>query len=142
MGEIIDNAVEETTEDRAGKALERRLWYWMSASVALVALVSVPFFAWRVTAGLLLGGMLSLFNHHWLSASLAAMYGTGTGKLRGGGSRYFLRYLVVAGVVVAAVQLNLVSLPATLVGLCSFAAALMLEAARQFYLIIVHREET
>ena len=140
MGEIVDNAAEETAEDRAGKALERRLWRGMCASVALVALLSVPFFAWRVTAGLLLGGMLSLFNHHWLSASLAAMYGTGVSKSRGG-SRYFLRYLVVAGVVVAAVSLNTVSLPATLVGLCSFAAALMLEAARQFYLIIVHREE-
>ena len=32
--------------------------------------------------------------------------------------------------------------PAAIAGLCSFVAALFVEAGRQFYIAIVHREET
>jgi len=42
--------------------------------------------------------------------------------------------------VIASYKLNAVSLPATIVGLCSFVVALFAEAFRQVYLTIVHRE--
>ena len=56
--------------------------------------------------------------------------------------RYVLRYLVVFAIVLAAYALNLISLPATLLALCSFVAALFVEAFRQMYFIAIHREET
>ena len=56
-------------------------------------------------------------------------------------AQYILRYLVIAAVVVVAYKLNIVSLAATIAGLCSFVVALFVEAFREFYFAIIHREE-
>ncbi|MDQ3586161.1 MAG: ATP synthase subunit I [Pyrinomonadaceae bacterium] len=139
------NAGSGRLEDSAdGEALERRLFRGMWVSIVLAALVSVPLFPWRVTTGLLLGGVLSLFNHHWLRTALAAAFGRAAagGRPRIRAARYVLRYFVVAAVVWAAYALDLVSLPATIVGLCAFVPALLIEALTQFYFAIVYREDT
>ena len=99
-------------------AMERRIFRGMCVTVALSVLLSAPLAPWRVTTGLLLGGLLSLFNHHWLRTSVAALFGaTQAGarpKLRV--ARYILRYVVVAAIVYAAHRLDAVSLVATLAG--------------------------
>jgi hypothetical protein len=46
----------------------------------------------------------------------------------------------VGTVVFIAYQLNIVSLSATLLGLCSFVVALFVEAFREFYFAIIRRE--
>ena len=124
------------------RGLQARIFRVMAASVVLAASVSELLAPWRVTTGLLLGGSLSLLNYRWLSTSIAALIKAGAaGKsARAKGSRYILRYFVIAAIVIAAYKLNVVSLPATIVGLCSFVAALFAEAFRQFYFTIVHRE--
>jgi hypothetical protein len=93
---------------------------------------------------LLLGGVLSLLNHHWLRSSLAAVFSTAESgrRVKIGAARYVLRYFVIATVVAAAYTLNLVSIVATLAGLCSFVPAAMMEAFMQIYFAIVNREET
>jgi hypothetical protein len=48
---------------------------------------------------------------------------------------------VIAAAVVVAYQWDLVSLPATIAGLCSFVVALFVEALREFYSAIIQREE-
>ena len=126
------------------EALERRLTRSMCVAVALAVAASAPFAPWRVTTELALGGVLSLVNHRWLRSSIAAAFG---GDLRGKRprlkvARYVLRYFVVGFVVFAAARLDLISVPAAIAGLCSFVVALFVEAARQFYTSIVHREET
>ena len=57
-------------------------------------------------------------------------------------ARYVLRYAVVAAVIVAAVKLNVVSLVATLAGMCAVAAALLAEGFRQLYFAVMRREES
>lgn len=125
-------------------AMERRIFRLMCVAVALAVAVSAPVAPWRVTAGLLLGGALSLLNHHWLRTSVAAVFGAtppgGRPKLKA--ARYFLRYFVVAAAVAAAYNLNLVSLAATFAGLCSFVPAALAEGFRQLYFAIARREET
>lgn len=129
--------------DADDEALERRLTRGMCAVVALAVLVSAPLAPWRVTAGLALGGALSLVNHGWLRSSIAAAFGGDLGgrrpRLRV--ARYVLRYFVVGLTVFAAAYLDLINVPAALAGLCSFVAALFVEAGRQFYIAIVHRED-
>jgi hypothetical protein len=143
MKEITDN-VSGSSLTTADDALETRLFRVMAIAVFAAAVLSLWFFPWRVTTGLVLGGSLSLLNYHWMRTSIVAFIharaagGNGDGK----GSRYIFRYFVIAGTVVAAYALNLVSLPATIVGLCSFVIALFVEAFRQFFFIIVHREGT
>jgi hypothetical protein len=116
----------------------------MALAVALAVIVSVPFAPVRFTAGLLLGGLLSLLNHYWLTSSTAAAFSVvahgARPKLKL--AQYVLRYLFVAAVVYFAYRLDLVSLGATIAGLCSFVPALFIEALREFYFAVVHREET
>jgi hypothetical protein len=93
---------------------------------------------------LLLGGALSYLNHHWLRTSLRAVFGRAAeaGKRpRLNAARYVLRYVLIALVVASAYALDLASIAATLVGLCSFVAAVMVEAFVQLYFAIRYREE-
>lgn len=124
-------------------ALEARLLRVMLLAVLLATVISPVFAPWRVTAGLLLGGLLSLWNYHWMRSSIAAAFNLqATGKrpkLRVW--RYVLRYLAIGATVFGAYKLNIASLPAMLVGLCSFVVALFAEASRQIYLILIHTEE-
>jgi ATP synthase I chain len=126
------------------EALERRLTRSMCVAVAVAVCVCAALAPWRVTTGLALGGVLSLVNHHWLRSSIAAAFGgdLSAQRPRLKVARYVLRYFVVGLVVFAAARLDLISVAAALAGLCSFVVALFVEAARQFYIAIVHREET
>lgn len=145
MSEIVDSVGGGGVQGAADPvAMERRLAWGMRASVALAVAISLPLAPWRVTAGLALGGVLSLLNHHWLRSSLAAMFSTaGSGRrVKFKAARYVLRYFVIATVVAAAYSFNLVSIVATLAGLCSFVPAAMAEAFMQIYFAIVNREET
>lgn len=141
---IVNSAGHRSFADEEPAALERRLFRSMCAAVVLAVLASAPFAPWRVTTGLLLGGVLSLFNHHWMRSSIMAAFSVGvTGKRpRIRMARYVLRYVVIGAIVFVAYKLNLVSVAATLVGMCSFVVAIFVEAFMQIYFSIVYREET
>ena len=115
--------------------LEARIFRVMAASVALAASVSALLAPWRITTGLLLGGLLSLLNYRWMRTSIVALLEARVaGKSAGAKvSRYILRYFVIAAIIILAYKLNVVSLPATIIGLCSFVVALFAEAFRQIY---------
>jgi hypothetical protein len=126
------------------RAAERRIF--RGTFVAAAAAVAVSAFAapWRVTAGLALGGALALFNQHWLRTSVEAVFAGASAARppRVRAARYFLRYFVVAAVAAAAYVAGLVSLTATLAGMCAVVAGLLAEGFRQLYFAIVRREET
>jgi hypothetical protein len=115
----------------------------MAATAALAGLVSGFVAPWRVTSGLLAGGLLALFSHSWLKNSAAALIrlsatgGTPQWRL----AQFLLRYVVIAAVIFAARALDLISLTAVFIGLSSFVVALFVEALREFYFAITEREE-
>ncbi len=116
----------------------------MVATTALAVLVSAFLAPWRVSTGLLAGGLLALFSHSWLKNSAAAairLSATG-GTPQWRIAQFVLRYVVIAAVIFAAYTLDLISLPAVFAGLSSFVVALMVEALREFYFAIIQREET
>ncbi|HEV7842594.1 MAG TPA: ATP synthase subunit I, partial [Pyrinomonadaceae bacterium] len=146
MGETLNSAGTDafSDSDREGESLERRLLRGMIVSVVLAVLVSLIVAPWRVTTGLMLGGVLAFFNHHWLRTSLRAVFGGAAQAGRRpklGAARYILRYFIIAAVVASAYMLDLVSIAATLAGMCAFAAAVMIEALTQLYFAIRYREE-
>jgi hypothetical protein len=144
MSEIVNSAGSGAFADHDGAALERRLLRGMCVSLMLAVTISLPLAPWRVTTGLVLGGILSFFNHHWLRTSLKAVFGNaalGGQRPRLNAARYVLRYFIIGLVIASAYALNLVSIAATLAGLCAFAAAIMIEALTQLYFAIVYREE-
>ena len=125
------------------RGIDGRIFRSMAIATALVVVLSVLFASWRITTGLLLGGVLSLLNYHWLSGSTAAAF-----SVLAHGARpqlklaqYVLRYAVIGTTVFVAYKLNTVSLAATLVGLSSFVVAMFVEALREFYFAFIHREE-
>jgi len=146
MGESADSARPRTPGDAGEdpRAAERRIFRDTCIAAIAAAAVSAFVAPWRVTAGLLLGGALAVFNHYWLRASVASVFGDAPpgARPRLGAARYVLRYLVIAAVVFAAVRLGVASLVATLAGMCTAVAALLAEGLRQLYTALVRREET
>lgn len=141
MNEIVNSVPGELTRP---DDVEARIFRAMIVVVAVAVIVSAIVAPWRVTTGLLVGGVLSLLNHRWLSGSVAALLDMQkpgvTARLKLW--KHGLRYFVIAVTVFAGYQLNLISLAATIAGLCSFVPALFVEAGRQFYFAIIRREES
>ena len=148
MSEIANSVSGEGFAGEPDGALQHRIFRFMVAIVALAVIAGAMLAPWRVTAGLALGGALSILNYHWLRFSIAAVLNI---EALGNANekpprlklwRYVFRYFVVGAMVFAAYGLGIVSLPATLVGLSAFVPALFVEAFRQFYFSIIHREGT
>ena len=143
MNEISNNAPERTSPATRDGGIDARIFRTMGLAAIFAVIASLPFAPWRITTGLLLGGLLALLNHRWLSNSTAAAFNVAVEgarpKLKV--AQYILRYFVIAAVVFIAYKLNVVSLTATIIGLCSFVVALFAEACREFYFAIIHREE-
>ncbi len=147
MSEGADSARPGVPGDAAGEAPReavRRIFrdtFWAALAAVAVSAFLAP---WPVTLGLALGGALALFNLHWLRSSVEAVFegATAARPPRMRAARYVLRYAVVAGLVFFAHQSGLVSLVATLAGMCAVVAGLLAEGFRQFYFAIVRREET
>lgn len=123
--------------------LNSRVFRVMAATTIIAAGVCVFIAPWRVSLGVLVGGLLALFSHNWLKNSAAAAI-----RLSANGgvpdfriAQFILRYVVIAAVIFSAHTLDLISLPAVLAGMSSFVVALMVEALREFYFAIKHREE-
>ena len=115
----------------------------MLIATGLAVLVSAVIGPWRVTTGLLVGGLLALFSHRWLKNSAAAaielsVHG-GRPQLRI--AQFLLRYVVIGALVFSLYQLDVLSLTATLAGMSTFVVAIFVEALREFYFAIIQREE-
>jgi hypothetical protein len=123
--------------------LDSRVFRTMAVATALAVTISAFIAPWRVTAGLLVGGLLALFSHRWLknSAAAAIQLSTAGGRPQLRLAQFVLRYVVIAAVIFAAYTLDLVSLPAVLAGMATFVVAMFVEAAREFYFAIIEREE-
>ena len=123
--------------------LESRVFRTMAIASALSVSVAAFIAPWRVTTGLLLGGVLALFSHRWLknSAAAAIQLSAAGGRPQWRIAQFVLRYVVVAAAVFGAYTLDLVSLPWVLVGMSSFVVAMFVEAFREFYFAIIKREE-
>lgn len=129
--------------DSATNALHLRIFRTMAIATGLSVAVSAAIGPWRVTTGLLAGGLLALFSHRWLknSAAVAIELSIGGAAPRLRLAQFMLRYLVVGALVFSLHELDLLSLTAVLAGLSSFVVAIFVEALREFYFAIIQREE-
>ena len=129
--------------DAASNDINLRIFRTMVVTTALAVAVSAVIGPWRVTTGLLVGGLLALFSHRWLKNSAAAALelsiGGATPRLRL--AQFLLRYLVIGALVFSLYQLDVLSLTATLAGMSTFVVAIFVEALREFYFAIIQREE-
>ena len=142
MNEISNNGTERMPN--LPDELETRIFRSMIYAVSLAVIIATFLAPWRVTTGLILGGLLSLLNYRWLHGTVAAVLDVQEVGKRPQVKplRYVLRYFVIAATLFVSYKLRLASLPAAIAGLCSFVAALFVEAFRQFYFAIIRREES
>ena len=140
MANTTNNASPITVEDHR---LNARVFRVMTGVTGLAVMVSAFIGPWRVTVGLLIGGMLALLSHRWLRVSSAAAInlavGGGLQQIRL--MQFLLRYLVVGSALFAAYQAGIADLIALFAGLSSFVVAIFVEALREFYFAIIQREE-
>ena len=132
-----------TVSVESDSGLNRRIYRVMLVSTVLAAGVAAFVAPWRVATGLVLGGVLALFSHHWLqnSAAAAISLSIGGGKPKLKLLQFLLRYVVIAAIIFVSYKLNVISLAAVLFGLGTFVVALFVEAFRAFYFAIIQREE-
>ena len=129
--------------DSASNAINLRIFRSMAIATGVAVVVSAAIGPWRVTTGLLVGGLLALFSHRWLknSAAAAIEMSIGGAQPRLRLTQFLLRYFVIGAFVFSLYQLDLLSLTATLAGMSTFVVAIFVEAAREFYFAIIQREE-
>jgi hypothetical protein len=125
-------------------SLNTRILRVMIVTTTVAVFAAVLFAPWRVATGLFIGGLLALLSHRWLQTSVSAVIALAVGgqKPTIHLAKFVLRYLVIGTVAFVAYKLRIASLSAMLAGLCSFVVALFAEAAREFYFVIIHREDT
>ncbi len=120
----------EVQEETIQPLSHRRIFAVMAALIFVSVALSFIFISANFGFGVLLGGILSLVNYYWLKQSLKRIFdkavtGVVTKFLA---TRYFFRYLIF-GVVLAIVYLTkTVPVEAVLLGLASFAFAIIIEA--------------
>ena len=141
----LDAEMSDGVASTDASAMAERLFRVMIWTVAAAVVGSAVLMPWRVTTGLFIGGALSLLNHHWMRTAIGAAFALAANasakpKLRI--VRFITRYVIVAVAVFAAQWLDIASLTAMLVGLCSFVVAALIEGFMQTYFVITHREET
>src|SRR5260370_24902673 len=107
MSQIANRVSPERFAHGDNGALELRVFRAMIASVALAVVVSTMLQPWRITTGLMLGGLLSLLNFHWLETSVAAVFKVSAAERpRVMMSRYIIRYFVVSAPAFAPCELR------------------------------------
>ena len=136
----ISDSAETKVSHRHESTVESRIFRAMAAMVLIAVVGALIVAPWRVVTGVMVGGALSLLNFHWLRASMMAAFNQSTPRI--GVIRYILRYLMMGLVITIVYQLRLISLAATIAGLCSFVIAFFIEASRQSYFILTGREES
>jgi hypothetical protein len=129
--------------DSASNAINLRIFRTMAIATGVSVAVSAVIGPWRVTTGLLVGGLLALFSHRWLKSSAAAAIemSIGGARPRLRLAQFLLRYLVIGAIVFSLSEFDLLSVTAVLVGMSSFVVAIFVEAVREFYFAIIEREE-
>lgn len=129
MSEETDNGA--TERETPTPISNRRILRLMAAVVILGGLASFIFVSRLFGLGFFIGGVLAFVNYFWLKSSLKKMFvetTDGEYKPHYSAARYLLRYLTLAVVLLVIFLTKTVPVGAVILGLASFAFAVMIEA--------------
>lgn len=128
---MSENSEPIEPERQIAQISHRRILRSMASVAFLGGLAGFYFVSHEFGFGVLLGGILSLFNYYWLKVSLRGIFD----KIAGGGekprflaAKYFLRYAAFASILVIVFLTKALPIIAVLLGLASFAVAIIVEA--------------
>ena len=120
----------ETVGDTVQPITHRRILWVMAVCVAVGTILSFVLSSWQFGLGFLIGGILSFINYYWLKLSLKKVFDSAEAdeKPRISATRYMLRYVVFGGLLVLIYLTKIVPVAAVILGLASFAFAILIEA--------------
>jgi ATP synthase I chain len=120
----------ETVDDTVQPITHRRILSVMAICVIVGTILSFVFGSWQFGLGFLIGGILSFINYYWLKISLKKVFDSAEAdeKPRISATKYMLRYVVFGGLLVLIYLTKTVPVAAVILGLASFAFAILIEA--------------
>lgn len=127
---MSENSEQGTSEQNVPPLSHQRILILMALAAVLGSVLGSIFVSLNFGFGVLIGGTLSLINYYWLKRSLKvimdeAIAGGAPHFLAG---RAFLRYLAFGAVLAVVYLSKAVPMVAVLLGLASFAVAIIFEA--------------
>ena len=113
----------------------------MLALTGIGTLVCLALFRWQVTAGFVVGALISYLNQRWLERGIEALgerITTQQSRERGGGIvlRAVLRYVLIAGGAYVIFNVSLAGLYGFLGGVCLPIAAIACEVAVEVFFLL------
>lgn len=133
MGDHIEPVADEGRS--AGDLSHRRILIIMAIVIVVAGVLSFILGSARFGGGVLVGGILSFVNYFWLKGSLRSLFD----KTAAGGSagflavKYFFRYFAIAAVLALFYYAFAVPAAAMLLGLASFAVAVVIEGILRIF---------
>ncbi|MEJ7701906.1 MAG: ATP synthase subunit I [Pyrinomonadaceae bacterium] len=120
----------------------KRILFIMGIVAVLGGFAGFIFVSSDFGLGFLLGGILSLINYYWLKKSLKGIFDKAiTGdKPQFLATRYFLRYVSFGAVLTIVYLTEIVPVVAVLLGLASFALAIIIEAVIRLFSSVFKKE--
>jgi len=116
-------------QENVAPLTHRRILTVMAIVAVLSALLSFVFVSWQFGLGVLLGGILSFINYYWLKLSLKKVFErTAHGERpRFLAVRYISRYLALGAILLIVFLTKTVSVVSVILGMASFAFAIVIE---------------
>ncbi|HEX8286553.1 MAG TPA: ATP synthase subunit I [Pyrinomonadaceae bacterium] len=142
MSENSEQAVTEQQEALQPLS-HKRIYAEMAAVVVVSAVVSFIFVSAAFGFGVIVGGILSLINYYWLKHSLRRIFDAAhpSEPPRFLATKYFLRYLVFGAILAVVYLTKAVPVVAVLLGLASFAFAIVIEAFIRLFSSFFNKKE-
>jgi hypothetical protein len=127
---MSENSEPIESEQQIAQISHRRILRSMASVAFLGGLSGFYFVSPPFGLGVLLGGILSLVNYYWLKVSLRGIFDKVAGgeKPRFLAAKYFLRYTAFVSILVIVFSTKVLPIIAVLLGLASFAVAIIVEA--------------
>ncbi len=131
------------TEDGVAPISNDRILYAMCFVVISGTLLGVIFGTWRFGLGFFLGGILSFINYYWLRATLKTLFEAAAAgeKTPFMAAKYFWRYLTIGAIILFVFLTKIFPVVAFVLGLVSFAFAVMIEAFLRIFSNIFRQKE-
>ena len=142
MSEVSDNNA--TEHETPTPISNNRILWLMAIVVVLGSLANLIFISQLSGLGFFIGGILSFANYYWLKHSLKKMFietSEGEHKPHYSAARYISRYFTLAAVLAIIVLTHTVPIAAVVLGLVSFAFAIIIEAFIRIFSSFFKREE-
>lgn len=141
MSEISEPIAPE--QENAVSLTHRRILIVMAAVSIAGTLLGLVYVSNRFGAGFLIGGILAFVNYYWLKFSVKKIFDRAADgeKPRLLGLRYLFRYVMLGTILTVVFLTKLVPLEAVIMGLASFAIAIVIEGIIRIIESLFKRKE-